>query len=77
MVGQGDVAPSTGTIHGTACAHSTCIAIIHTATGTNSWRRRHGLRVDLVAGNNQHMPQTVALQTATAQMPSGACCALL
>lgn len=77
MVGQGDVAPSTGTVHGAACARSTCVAVLHIAAGADSWCRRDGFRLDLVAGSNDRVPQAIALQTTAAQMSSGTCRALL
>lgn len=77
MVGQRDLAPSTGTIRGPADTRSTCPAVLHPATGGDSWRRHPGLRVDLVAGSGERVSQTVALQTAAVQMLSGVRRALL
>lgn len=77
MVGQGDVAASTGTVDGAARARAAALAALGAAISGDPWRRRHVSRVDLVAGYDEHVPQTGALQAAAVQVPSGAGRALL
>lgn len=77
MVGQGDVATRPGTVHGAARTRAPHAAVLCAAISGDPRRRRHGRRVDLVAGGDGRVPQTVALQATAAQVPSGAGGALL
>jgi len=77
MVGQRDVAASTGTINSATCSCATTFAAFCAAISRDPWRRRYVSRVDLVAGSDEHVPQIISLQATAAQMPSGAGRALL
>lgn len=56
MVGQGNVASSTGTVNGTARTRSASVAVFRSAISSEPRCRRHGRRVDLVAGSNERVP---------------------
>jgi len=77
MVGQRDVVASTGAINSATCSCATPFAAFCAAISRDSRRRRYVSRVDLVAGSDGHVPQTVALQATAAQMSSGTGRALL
>lgn len=56
VVGQRNVASSTGTVNGTARTSSASVAVFRPAISSEPRCRRHGRRVDLVAGSNERVP---------------------